>query len=703
MLPARKALGRLLRAGGFEPALFESAEAYIDASPAPLCIVVDVRLPGMSGIELQQRLRAAGTAPPIIVTTASHEAAIRERAEQNGCAGFFWKPVDGKALIAAIVALATHSTERTLGDEQVDVAARTPRARSRTTTLEMVKAVSPVAGPGLRDRGKRRRRQRAAGGGATAPARRDRARPEPPERQRTGGVSSDHAGEPGDESDRVHGDERTRGRAGIVGGRRICVRVENGRRGPAFRHQAPARRRGVRQPTAPGVLQRRQFSSTSGYDIPQTSTELFDRSLNLDCMVPAACRSVKGMSSSNARVRGEGARRSPHKRSAILDAATEVFLRSGYLATSMDEVAARSTVSKQTVYQHFSTKEALLVGDRDGHDRRGGRRSAQRDSCVRPGPGRRRVLRGYALRQVTIVLTPRLMRLRGLVIGEVSRFPELAKVLTEERGPQRATRALAAMLQQLANLGLLTIDDPLVAASPVNWLMMLGSLNQAMLLGDDAIPKAAALRRHVAESVSHVPCRLRDGRAAWPAGHIARPLGTERAMQTIFNHSDLAAMLGRIQRLQPDAPRQWGKMTAADVLAHCSATLATPLGDRQEKQALIGRLIAPFIRIVELRRRPAPPQHANRRRVRHRRRTRLLRRAAPPTRSRRSRRTRRTGAGRRGPASPQLLRQDDRRGVGTVRAPAPGMTTSASSLVEGGGSQPTATRPTSARLKVRCK
>ena len=93
-------------AGGFEPALFESAEAYIDASPNPLCIVVDVGLPGMSGIELQQRLRDAGTAPPIIVTTANHEEAIRERAQQNGCAGFFWKPVDGLALIATIAALA---------------------------------------------------------------------------------------------------------------------------------------------------------------------------------------------------------------------------------------------------------------------------------------------------------------------------------------------------------------------------------------------------------------------------------------------------------------------------------------------------------------------------------------------------------------------------------------------------------------------
>ena len=104
--PARRALGRLLQAAGFEPVLFESAEAYIEASAAPTCIIVDVHLPGMSGIELQQRLRAAGPVPPIIVTTASRDTVVRERAQQNGCAAFFWKPVDGSTLTATIASLA---------------------------------------------------------------------------------------------------------------------------------------------------------------------------------------------------------------------------------------------------------------------------------------------------------------------------------------------------------------------------------------------------------------------------------------------------------------------------------------------------------------------------------------------------------------------------------------------------------------------
>ena len=102
----RKALGRLLRAAGFEPVLFESAEAYLDAGPVPLCVIVDVRLPGISGIELQQRLSAADAAPPIIVTTATHEPVIRERAQQHGCAGFFLKPVDCKTLMGLIASIA---------------------------------------------------------------------------------------------------------------------------------------------------------------------------------------------------------------------------------------------------------------------------------------------------------------------------------------------------------------------------------------------------------------------------------------------------------------------------------------------------------------------------------------------------------------------------------------------------------------------
>src|SRR5258708_28016320 len=57
----------------------------------------------------------------------------------------------------------------------------------------------------------------------------------------------------------------------------------------------------------------------------------------------------------------EEADSSARKHRAILDAAIKVFLRSGYLGANMDEIAALSEVSKQTIYKHFSSKEALFV------------------------------------------------------------------------------------------------------------------------------------------------------------------------------------------------------------------------------------------------------------------------------------------------------------------------------------------------------
>ncbi len=197
---------------------------------------------------------------------------------------------------------------------------------------------------------------------------------------------------------------------------------------------------------------------------------------------------------------GEAPGRSAAKRAAILSAATDVFLKGGYLGTNVDEIAAGSGVSKQTVYTHFGSKEALFV------EIVASMTSDAGDLVVRdtPEPDDRAdlaaYLRTYAEKQLTVVLTPRLMQLRRLVIGEVSRFPDLAKVLYE-RGPQRAQARLAAMFARLAARGLLAIDDPAVAASQFNWVIMADPLNRAMLLGDEAIPSAEALRRHVAEGV----------------------------------------------------------------------------------------------------------------------------------------------------------------------------------------------------------
>src|SRR6187399_164951 len=168
--------------------------------------------------------------------------------------------------------------------------------------------------------------------------------------------------------------------------------------------------------------------------------------------------------------------RSARKRDAILSAAADVFLKGGYLGTNVDAIAAGSGVSKQTVYKHFGSKEVLFVEivasmTSDAGDLVVGETSEPAGSAELAG-----YLRAYAEKQLTVVLTPRLMQLRRLVIGEVARFPDLARVLYE-RGPQRATAKLVTMFERLAARGLLTLDDPSVAASQFNWLIMADPVN----------------------------------------------------------------------------------------------------------------------------------------------------------------------------------------------------------------------------------
>ena len=197
---------------------------------------------------------------------------------------------------------------------------------------------------------------------------------------------------------------------------------------------------------------------------------------------------------------GDEPNRTERKRRAILDAATDQFLLHGYLGASMDEVAARAVVSKQTIYKQFAGKEALfvaIVGALTGAAGDEVQREIA-DLGERDDPGRQ--LAAYAERQLLVVLTPRLMQLRRLVIGEGVRFPELGRALYEG-GPARAVAGLADAFRRWTDRGLLAIGDPKAAASHFNWLVMGEPVNRAMLLGDRAIPPAAALRRHAADAV----------------------------------------------------------------------------------------------------------------------------------------------------------------------------------------------------------
>ncbi len=193
-------------------------------------------------------------------------------------------------------------------------------------------------------------------------------------------------------------------------------------------------------------------------------------------------------------------RRSTRKRRAILEAATAVFLRNGYVGTSMDEIAALAGVSKQTVYKHFADKARLFVEMVTSTVDEISDPVHEEVLKIAESGDIEADLRDLARRQLARVMQPRLLQLRRLVIGEASRFPELGATFYE-RGPGRTIAALAATFERLAARGVLRLEDPAVAAAQFNWLIMSAPINEAMLLGSDKTPTPAKLKRFAEDGV----------------------------------------------------------------------------------------------------------------------------------------------------------------------------------------------------------
>ncbi len=101
---ARRGLARLLRAAGHDVREFASANEFLDALEPEVsgCVLLDLRMPGLSGEELQAELESLRVDLPIIVVTADDDPATRRQAHAMKAAGFFRKPVDGTALLDAI-------------------------------------------------------------------------------------------------------------------------------------------------------------------------------------------------------------------------------------------------------------------------------------------------------------------------------------------------------------------------------------------------------------------------------------------------------------------------------------------------------------------------------------------------------------------------------------------------------------------------
>ena len=100
----RTAVRRLLRSAQYRVLTFASAEEFYrsDFRTSPGCLLLDIRLPGISGFDLQSRLIDAGIRMPVIFITGQDRAGMEEYARQLGASAYLRKPVDEETLLAAI-------------------------------------------------------------------------------------------------------------------------------------------------------------------------------------------------------------------------------------------------------------------------------------------------------------------------------------------------------------------------------------------------------------------------------------------------------------------------------------------------------------------------------------------------------------------------------------------------------------------------
>lgn len=131
-----KALSRLLRARGYDARPYTSPQDFLAHHDAavPGCAVLDISLPGLNGLELQQALTAGGTHRPVIFITGKGDVPTSVRAMKAGAIDFLTKPVSGKDLLEAVSRAQSHDTNlrkshAELASIEEKIATLTPRER----------------------------------------------------------------------------------------------------------------------------------------------------------------------------------------------------------------------------------------------------------------------------------------------------------------------------------------------------------------------------------------------------------------------------------------------------------------------------------------------------------------------------------------------------------------------------------------------
>ena len=120
----RESLAFLLRSANLEVRSFESAKAFLDKLPhvIPGCVITDVRMPDMTGIELLRRLKELKIGVPVIVITGHGDIALAVEAMKMGAADFFEKPFDDDLLVASVrVALRQREDQTKRGAQRAEI------------------------------------------------------------------------------------------------------------------------------------------------------------------------------------------------------------------------------------------------------------------------------------------------------------------------------------------------------------------------------------------------------------------------------------------------------------------------------------------------------------------------------------------------------------------------------------------------------
>ncbi|HEV2110530.1 MAG TPA: TetR/AcrR family transcriptional regulator [Gammaproteobacteria bacterium] len=183
------------------------------------------------------------------------------------------------------------------------------------------------------------------------------------------------------------------------------------------------------------------------------------------------------------------------KREAILEAARKVFLEIGFGATSMDAIAVAAKVSKQTVYNHFGSKEELFAAMiRSTCDRM----VTAFEQAAKSGKPEL-TLRGIARQVISKVLDRDRLSLYRILMAEGQRFPELGQIFYE-CGPQVTRKYLADYFTEQSALGTMHVANPAVAAD--QFFGLLSGCQLKAQLGLEATPSPEFIDMYVENAVS---------------------------------------------------------------------------------------------------------------------------------------------------------------------------------------------------------